>query len=93
MVELDDRGNREISERSHLTVQLAERSAEVQNAITEAAAIAQDSLQSLPERQGWQVSGLEITFGVTLAVEAGVIISKASGEASFEVTMSIERVG
>lgn len=93
MVELDDRGNREISERSHLTVQLAERSAEVQNAITEAAGIAQDSLQNLPERQGWQVSGLEITFGVTLAVEAGVIISKASGEASFEVTMSIERVG
>jgi hypothetical protein len=93
VVELDDLGNREISEGSRLTAQLAERSTEVQEAIREASGIAQDSLESLPDRSGWRVSGLQITFGLTLAVEAGVIISKASGEASFEVTLSIERTG
>lgn len=35
---------------------------------------------------------MEVTFGLTLAAEAGVILSKASAEASFEVTLSVERV-
>ena len=91
LIRLDDRGNRQINEKSRLTGQLAARGADIQEAIREASAIAQESLQNLPERSGWGVSGLEVTFGLTLAVETGVIISKASGEASFEVTLSIER--
>jgi len=93
VIELDDSGFRQVSEGSRVTARLSERSAEVQEAIREASNIAQDSLQNLPERPGWRVSGLEVTFGLTLAVEAGVIVSKASGEASFEVTLSIERTG
>jgi hypothetical protein len=34
---------------------------------------------------------MEVTFGITLAAEAGVILSKASAEASFEVTLTVER--
>nr|WP_245695399.1 CU044_2847 family protein [Streptomyces antibioticus] len=93
MISLDDRENREISETQRVTTQLAARSADIQEAIREASSIAQESLESLPQCSGWGVSGLEVTFGLTLAVEAGVIISKASGEASFEITLSIERTG
>ena len=91
LVRLDNRGNRQISERTRLTTQLMERGPDIQEAIRQASDIAQESLQSLPERAGWGVSAREITFGLTLTVEAGIIVSKASGEASFEVTLSIDR--
>lgn len=59
----------------------------------QASALAQDSLARVPERGGWSVRSAEVTFGLTLAAEAGVILSKASAEASFEVTLTVERTG
>ncbi|MGW0732239.1 CU044_2847 family protein [Streptomyces sp. NPDC002851] len=90
-VELDGRGARQIGSRARLSAPLGDRSAEVQEAIVQASAIAQDSLAQVEERGGWSVRSMEVVFGLTLSAEAGVILSKASAEASFEVTLTVER--
>ena len=90
-VELDSQGSRQIRARNRGTASLQERSAELEEAIVSASGIAQSSLARLQERNGWCVSSLEVTFGVTLAAEAGVILSKASAEASFEIVITVER--
>ncbi|MGW5466678.1 CU044_2847 family protein [Streptomyces chartreusis] len=66
--------------------------AEVEEAIVQASAIAQRSLDQVPECPGRRVSTMDITFGLTLATEADVLLSKASAEASFEVTLTVDRV-
>ncbi|MFD3377734.1 MULTISPECIES: CU044_2847 family protein [unclassified Streptomyces] len=90
-VALDAAGNRQIASRTRATSSLGERAAEIEEAIVQASAIAQQSLEQVPQREGWQVTSLDVTFGLTLAAEAGVILSKASAEASFEVTLTVER--
>ncbi|MER5757219.1 CU044_2847 family protein [Streptomyces sp. NPDC002088] len=90
-VELNGHGARQIGTRARQSASLADRSDELREAIRQASAIAQDSLADVPERHGWSVTGMEVTFGITLAAEAGVILSKASAEASFEVTLTVER--
>ncbi|GGV30921.1 CU044_2847 family protein [Streptomyces spectabilis] len=90
-VALDAGGNRQIASRTRTTSPLDDRAAEVEEAIVQASAIAQQSLSQVPERDGWRVSSMQVTFGLTLAAEAGVILSKASAEASFEVTLTVER--
>ncbi|MFE0256162.1 CU044_2847 family protein [Streptomyces sp. NPDC059010] len=91
-VELNGHGGRQISSRVRQAVNLSDRSDELQAAIVQASAIARDSLAQVPERNGWSVKTMEVTFGITLAAEAGVILSKASAEASFGVTLTVERV-
>ncbi|WP_328425456.1 CU044_2847 family protein [Streptomyces sp. NBC_00443] len=91
-IALDASGSRQIGARTRSTTALSERAAEVEEAIVQASAIAQQSLAQVPERHGWRVTTMDITFGLTLAAEAGVILSKASAEASFEVTLTVERV-
>ncbi|MEU9174990.1 CU044_2847 family protein [Streptomyces sp. NPDC048420] len=90
-VALDATGSRQIAARTRSTSALGERAAEMQEAIVQASTIAQQSLAQVPERDGWQVTSMDVTFGLTLAAEAGVILSKASMEASFEVTLTVER--
>jgi hypothetical protein len=92
-VETDGRGGRQISSRTRRSAPLADRADEVRDAIRQATELAQDSLAQVPERHGWAVSSVEVTFGLTLAAEAGVILSKASAEASLEVTLTVERSG
>jgi dihydroxyacetone kinase len=90
-VSLDAAGNRQIAARARATSSLDERATEIEEAIVQASSIAQQSLAQVPERDGWKVTSLNVTFGLTLAAEAGVILSKASAEASFEVTLTVER--
>jgi Trypsin-co-occurring domain 1 len=90
-VALDASGSRQIGSRTRASEPLGERAAEVQEAIVQASAIAQESLARVPQRDGWSISSAEVVFGLTLGVEAGVILSKASAEASFEVTLTVER--
>ncbi|MCT9083677.1 CU044_2847 family protein [Streptomyces fulvoviolaceus] len=90
-VETDARGTHQISSRTRRSAPLAERSEEVQEAIRQATVLAQESLAQVPERHGWAVSSVAVTFGLTLSAEAGVILSKASAEASLEVTLTVER--
>lgn len=87
---LDAAGNRQIASRTRATSTLGERAAEIEEAIVQASAIAQQSLEQIPQRNGWQVRSLDVTFGLTLAAEAGVILSKAPAEASIEVTPTVE---
>ncbi|MFG3258766.1 CU044_2847 family protein [Streptomyces sp. NPDC048172] len=90
-VDLDSRGARQIGARPRASAALSERSEDVRAAIVQASEIAQRSVAEVPRRDGWSVSTMEITFGLTLAAEAGVILSKASAEASFEITLTVER--
>ncbi|MEV7790027.1 CU044_2847 family protein [Streptomyces sp. NPDC088106] len=91
-VAVDAAGSRQIASRSRSSSALGDRAAELEEAIVQASAIAQQSLSQVQRRDGWQVATMEVTFGLTLAAEAGVILSKASAEASFEVTLTVERV-
>ena len=91
-VDLDARGARQIgAARPRASAALSERSEDVRAAIVQASEIAQRSVAEVPRRDGWSVRTMEITFGLTLAAEAGVILSKASAEASFEITLTVER--
>ncbi len=53
----------------------------------------QSSVAERRDESNWHVSQLEATFGLTLTTEAGVILGKAGAEASFEVTITVERAG
>ena len=77
--------------RQRATELLSERRSDIESAVGEACGIVQDSAAKLDERHGWRVSTLEAKFALTLSAEAGVIVSRASAEASFEITVTIER--
>lgn len=93
IVDLDRSKAQNIGRSTRITVPLEERREEIKGAIAQASDIAQGALESFPERDGWRVSSLELTFGLTLATEASVIVAKGSLEASFEVTLTVERAG
>jgi hypothetical protein len=73
------------------TEQLRNRLEDIRSAIAEGAKVVADSLEGLPGAKGWQLGEVSATFGVTLTAEAGVILSKASAGASFEVTVLFKR--
>lgn len=90
-VRLDGSGNRQIGPKSRSTALLKDRHDDIEAAVAEASAVLRDSAAKLEDAEGWRVKSVEAKFGVTLAAEAGVILSKVSAEASFEVTITIER--
>lgn len=90
-VELDGAGRRQIATRHRPTALLSERRDEIQAAIREAVDVVRAPLADESATGGWQVSSVEATFGITLSAEAGVILARGSAEASFEVTLTIER--
>jgi NTP-dependent ternary system trypsin peptidase co-occuring protein len=89
-VELDSAGTRQIGSRHRTTALLRDRRGDIEAAVREACEIVQDSVTKVDARQGWRVSSVEAKFGLIIAAEAGVILSRASAEASFEVTVTIE---
>ena len=90
-VRFDSSGTRQIGPRDRTTSLLQDRRGDIEAAVSEASAILQASVTTVEDKAGWRVSSIEAKFGLTLAAEAGVILSKASAEASFEVTVTIER--
>lgn len=90
-VALDAQGARQIASRQRTTAALDERADEVRQAIVQASAIAQQSLDQVPQHEAWKVTSMEVAFGLTLGAEASVILSKASAEASFTITLTVER--
>lgn len=90
-VDLDHLGARQIGTRSRSTASLNERSDEIEEAILQASSMIQKAAAKAADSGDWRVTTLEATFGLTLALEAGVVVSKASAEASFEVTVTVER--
>lgn len=90
-VEVDAAGRRQIASRERTTALLEDRREDIQTAIAQAVDIVQAPLAKEPEAGGWRVASVTATFGITLSAEAGVILTRASAEASFEVTLTIER--
>lgn len=82
---------REIGWGSNVAELLENRLEDIRQAIAAGAKAVSDSLTALPEAQGWQLGEVGVSFGVTLTAEAGVIVSKASTEATFEVTITYKR--
>ncbi len=89
VVSLDRRGHRQIAPRERLTVELANRRAEIESAVALASDIVQASAAKVSTEGGWGIQELEAKFGLTLTAEAGVLLTKASAEATFEVTIKI----
>lgn len=90
-VELDRSGSRQIGPKSRSTSPLTERRKEIEAAIQEASSLVQQAAAKAEETAGWSITTLEATFGLTLTAEAGIIVSKASAEASFEVKITVHR--
>ena len=87
---IDIEDKREIKSRYPEVLSLTERSAEIKAAISETVDILRQSATfANKESSGWRVDTLEASFSVTLAAEAGVMVTKASAEACFEVTITL----
>jgi hypothetical protein len=89
-VQFDSSGGRQIGSRTRTTSLLKDRRADIEAAVSEATGIIQDSAAKVENKAGWKVTSIEARFGLTLAAEAGVILSRMSAEASIEVTITIE---
>ena len=84
-------GGREISWGSNRVQNLADRLDDVKAAIAAGARAVADSLPGLPMASGWAVDEVTGSFGLSLTAEAGVILTKASVETTFEVTVTFKR--
>jgi hypothetical protein len=84
-------GARQISSAVRGTSLLKDRHQDIESAVREASEIVQNSVAKVEAKAGWHIKSLEAKFGLTLGLEAGVILSRASAETSFEVTITIER--
>ena len=91
VVEIADAG-REISWGSNVSELLTARLVDIRDAIQAGAGSVATSLAELPVVENWHVKEVEASFGITLAAEAGVILSKASTEATFEVKITFARL-
>lgn len=89
--ELDTSGRRQIASRSKTTALLTERRADIQQAITDAIDVVRTPITADNDTNGWHIAEVTATFGITLTAEAGVIITRAAAEASFEVTLTLQR--
>lgn len=81
-------GNREISWGSSVSDQLSDRLDDIHSAIVAGATAIADSIHDLPHPEHWKLGDVSASFGITLTAEAGVILSKASAGASFEVQVT-----
>lgn len=90
-VGIDSAGGRQISRVHRTSALLQERRDDIDAAIRETCKVVQESAAKVDAKDGWHVKSLEARFGLVLAAEAGVIVSRASAEASLEVTVTIER--
>lgn len=89
-VSFDSAADRQIGPRTRTTAMLQDRRDDIEAAVIEASSVIQDAVAKVENKAGWRVKRLEAKFGIVLSAEAGVILSRASAEASFEVTITVE---
>jgi Trypsin-co-occurring domain 1 len=82
---------REIGWGSNLSEQLQGRRDDIRAAIVSGSDTVASSLVSLSSAGGWVLDEVSAGFGITLTAEAGVILSKASAAATFDVTVKFTR--
>jgi hypothetical protein len=85
------RSGREIAWGDGLTERLGERVDDVRQAVFDGVGAVAASLEDLPAAGGWRPAEVSATFGIALVAEAGVVLSRASAEATFEVTVTFRR--
>ncbi|GAB3965552.1 CU044_2847 family protein [Plantactinospora veratri] len=82
---------RQIGPNRRLTTLLQERADDIGTAVRDISRMLRESVESEPEESGFRVSTVTSTFGLSLATSGGVVVTRASAEVSFEVTLTIER--
>ena len=82
-------GGREISWGDGAVERLRDRLSDVQAAVV--AGVRAVAATVTPDLSGWEVAELQAKFGVTLTAEAGVVVSRATTGATFEVTVTLRR--
>lgn len=70
---------------------LSERLSELKEAVCAGVRVAAESLAGLPAVDGWMIDDVSTSFGISLATEAGVILTKASAGCTFEVSVRFVR--
>ena len=83
--------DREITFGKSLAEGLGGRQDDIRDAIQAGSQTVAKSLESLPSPDGWRLGEVSAKFGITLTAEAGVIVSKASAGATFEVSVKFIR--
>jgi hypothetical protein len=89
VVELDS--ERQIGWGSNLAQHLHERIGDIRDAVVSGSSTVAQSIGDLTSPEGWELEEVTASFGVALAAEAGAILTKASGEATFEVSVTFKR--
>jgi hypothetical protein len=82
---------REIGWGSNLVAAFRDRLEDVREAVAAGAGAVADSLPGLPSAEGWRLGEVSGSFGICLTAEGGVILTKASAAATFEVTVTYQR--
>jgi hypothetical protein len=90
-VQLDSSGGRQIKPTARMNALLNDRRADIESAVREASTIVQDAAATVESKSDWRINRLEAKFALVLTAEAGVILSRASAEAAFEITITIDR--
>jgi len=91
VIDVDVAADREVTFGRNLAQELGDREADIRGAIEAGSASVAKSLQSLAAPEGWRLGEVSASFGITLTAEAGVIVSKASAGATFEVSVKFSR--
>jgi hypothetical protein len=89
---VDVRGGREIGWGANLSDELGKRLNDIRAAIEAGTRAVADSIEGLASTPGWQLNEVSASFGVTLTAEAGVLLSKASTGATFDVQVKFQHV-
>jgi Trypsin-co-occurring domain 1 len=91
VVDVDLSSDREITFGRNLAEALGNRQDDIRGAIEAGSKTVAKSLKSLTSPQGWSLAEVSASFGITLTAEAGVIVSRASAGATFEVSVKFAR--
>jgi hypothetical protein len=82
---------REIAWGGGATEQLRGRIADVKQAVADGVQAVAAGLHDLTTVDGWEIGEVTASFGVGLIAETGVVLTKVSGEATFEVSVTFRR--
>lgn len=93
VIETETAAGREISYGRNVVDSLDARLGDIQRAIVDGSKSVAGSLGSLASPEGWSLGEVSASFGITLVGEAGVIVSKVSAGATFEVQVKFTRKG
>jgi Trypsin-co-occurring domain 1 len=91
VIDVDAVAGREITFGRNLAEGLGDRADDIRAAIEAGSESVAKSLKSLDSPEGWTLGEVSASFGITLTAEAGVIVSKASAGATFEVSVKFTR--